>query len=105
MSVALKVYERIVEKRVRDTRKAVGRITEWLQKRKELPKSYVYIKTNFGKNVHEQKIYVDFVYIQQAFDSVPRKQIWQSLRKREMKTKLRNNIKSIYEVNRNCEEG
>jgi len=42
-----------------------------------------------------------FVDILKAFDSVPRKQIWQSLRKRGIKTKLRNNIKAIYEVTRN----
>ena len=41
-----------------------------------------------------------FVDILKAFDSVPRKQIWQSLRKRG-KTKLRNDIKAIYEVIRN----
>ena len=36
-----------------------------------------------------------------AFDSARRKQIWQSLRKRGIKKKLRNNIKAIYEVIRN----
>ena len=42
-----------------------------------------------------------FIDILKVFDSVPRKQIWQSLKKREIKTKLRNNIKAIYEVTRN----
>ena len=51
-------------------------------------------------HVHEQKIYVGFVDILKPFDSVPRKQIWQSLKKRGIKTKLRNNIKAIYEVTR-----
>lgn len=44
---------------------------------------------------------MDFVDIQKTFNSVPRKQIRQSLRRREMKTKLRNNVKAIYEVTRN----
>ena len=39
-----------------------------------------------------------FVDMLEAFDSVPRKQIWRSLRIRGMKTKLRNNIKAICEV-------
>ena len=39
-----------------------------------------------------------FVDTQRAFDSVPRKQICHSLRKRGIKQKLRNNIKAIYEV-------
>ena len=38
-----------------------------------------------------------FVDILKAFDSVPRKLIWQSLRERGIKNKLRNNIKAIYE--------
>ena len=42
-----------------------------------------------------------FVDILKAFDSVPRKQIWQSLRKRGIKTKLKNNIIAIYEVTGN----
>ena len=33
-----------------------------------------------------QEIYMGFVEILKAFDSVPRKQIWQILRKREIKT-------------------
>ena len=36
-----------------------------------------------------------FIDILKAFDSVPRKQIWQSLRKRGIKTKLRNNINEV----------
>ena len=45
--------------------------------------------------VHDQKIYMGFVDTLKAFDSVPRKQNFQSLRKRGTKTKLRNNIKTI----------
>ena len=44
-----------------------------------------------------------FVIILKAFDSVARKQIWQSLMKRGIKTKLRNKIRAIYEVTRNYE--
>ena len=53
-----------------------------------------------------------FVDILKAFDSDPRKQIGQSLWKREIKKELRNNIKVIYEVTRKweairriCDEG
>ena len=42
-----------------------------------------------------------FVDILKAFDSVPRKQIWQSFWKKRIKTKLRNNITAISEVTRN----
>ena len=66
--------------------------TEWLQKRKKLPRSHIYIKTNFGK-IHGFRTH--------TFDGVPRKQIWQSLIKRGIKKKLKNNIKAIYEVTRN----
>ena len=44
---------------------------------------------------------MSFVDLLKAFDSVPRKQSWQSLRKIGIKTKLRNNIEAIYEVTRN----
>ena len=37
--------------------------------------------------IHDQKIYMGFVDILKAFDGVPRKQIWQSLRKRGIKKK------------------
>ena len=36
-----------------------------------------------------------------VFDSVTRKQIWQSLNKRGIKKKLRNNIKASHQVTRN----
>ena len=50
--------------------------------------------------VQDQKIYMSFVRCTKTFDSVPRKHIWQSLRKRGTKKKLRNDIKTIYEVTR-----
>ena len=45
--------------------------------------------------IRDQRIYMGVVDILKAFDSVPRKQIWQSLRKRGIKMKLGNNIKAI----------
>ena len=42
-----------------------------------------------------------FVGILKGFDSVPRKQVWEHLRKRGIETKLRKNIKTICEVTRN----
>ena len=96
------MYERIVEKRMREIWDKQLEVTEWLQRRKELPSSHIYIKTDFPKiHVYNQKIYIDFVDILKAFDGVPRKQIWQSLIKRGIKKKLKNNIKVIYEVTRN----
>ena len=44
---------------------------------------------------------MSFVDILKLFGSVPRKQIWQNLRKGGVKKKLRNNIKAVYEVTRN----
>ena len=52
LNVVLKVFERIVEKSVREIsdKQLVRRITEWLQKRKKLSRSRIYIKTNLGQN-------------------------------------------------------
>ena len=52
-------------------------------------------------HVRDQKICMGFVDVQRAVDSVSRKQIWQSLRERGIKTKLRNSIEAIHEVTRN----
>ena len=70
----LKVYERIVEKR--DVREAVGRITEWLQKGKELANHMFTLKQISEKiRVRDQKIYMAFIDILEVFDNVTRKHI------------------------------
>ena len=100
MSVVLKVYERIMEKRVREILdNQLEESQSGFRKGRSCQNHMFTLKQISEKiHVHEQKIYMGFVDILKAFDSVPRKQNWQSLRKRGIKTRLR--IKGIYKVTR-----
>ena len=78
MSAVLNVYEKVMEKRVREILdKQLEESQSGFRKRKGCPDHTFTLKQISEKiRVHDQKIYVDFVDILKAFDSVARKQIW-----------------------------
>lgn len=103
LSVVLKVYERILERRLR------MRVEEQLEesqsgfRRGRSTQDHIFtlkqiIEKKLAKN---QKVYLGFIDIQKAFDSVPRSLVWRSLQRRGVGVKLRRNIECIYKLTRN----
>ena len=84
MSVGLRVYERIMEKRVREILdKQLEESQSDFRKGRSCQDHIFTLKQISEKiRVHDQKSYMGFVNILKAFNSVPRKKNWESLRKR-----------------------
>jgi len=103
LSVVLKVHERIMKERVREILDKQLEESRNIFRTGRCCQDYIFTLKQISEKicVHYQNIYVGFVDIMKAFDSVSRKQILHSLRKGGIKTRLRNNIKDIYEVTRN----
>lgn len=102
MSVMSKLYERILEKRLKEV--VEGQLEEpqsGFRKGRSVQDHIFTIKQLVEKNTNNN-IYLAFIDLEKAFDSVPRKIVWNSLRRRGVAEKLRNNIICVYRTTRNC---
>ena len=81
LSVVLKVYERIIEKRVKEMLDKQLEESQSGFRKESSFQDHIFTLKQIPKNihVHDQKIFMGFVDILKAFDSVPRNQNWHSV--------------------------
>ena len=103
LSVVSKVYERILEKRLkRILDSQLEEAQSGFRKGRSTHDHIFTLKQLIEKRQRQNRdLYLGFIDIQKAFDSVQRKRVWQSLQQRGVPPKLRRNIQSIYDVTRN----
>jgi Reverse transcriptase (RNA-dependent DNA polymerase)/Endonuclease-reverse transcriptase len=103
LSSVLKVYERILEQRLRKIiENQLDETQSGFRKGRSAQDHIFTVKQIIEKKqLEKEKVYMAFIDIQKAFDSVPRRLIWKSLQQRGVGNRLRNNIKSIYQTTRN----
>src|SRR3978361_562280 len=103
LSIVSKVYERILEGRLRKT---LNRQLEESQRgfgKGRSTRDHIFTLKQIieKKQLQGTNLYMAFVDIHKAFDSVPRRKIWKRLKKRGISEKLRNNIQGLYRVTGN----
>ena len=103
LSVVLKMYERILERRLRRILdQQLEESQSGFRKGRGTQDHIFPLKQLLEKrHLQNKNLYLGFIDIQKAFDSVPRRKVWQSLRQRGVQGKLINNIQSIYKTSRN----
>lgn len=104
LSVVSKVYEQIIENKLR--KKIEPTLTETqsgFRKGRSAQDHIFSLKNIIGKTLKANKaVYMAFLDLQKAFDRVPRSHIWKSLQSRNVSTKLINIVKSLYKNTNNC---
>lgn len=101
LSTMVKIYERILEKRLKTTTEAqMEDAQSGFRKGRGVQDHIFTMKQLIEKNINNT-IYVAFVDIEKAFDSIPRKEIWNSLEQRGISNKLEKAIYSLYRNTRN----
>lgn len=101
LSIVSKTYERILEKRLRAV--IENRLEEpqcGFRKGRGVQDHIFTLKQLIEKNV-ERNVFVAFIDLEKAFDSIPRNIVWNSLRRR-INGKLFGTIMSLYKNTRNC---
>ena len=100
----LKVYERIMENRVREIlNKQLEESQSGFRKGRSCQDHIITLKQIPGKiRAHDQKNLHGFRRQLKAFDSVPRRQIWQHLRKRGCSRYLHRNALCLRHMCRNA---
>ena len=101
LSVALKVYERLLEKRLRQvTDEQLAEAQSGFRKGRGV-QDHIFTLKQLIEKTKDSRFCVAFIDLEKAFDSVSREVVWNSLKKREIGTKLLNNIMSLYKNTRN----
>lgn len=101
LSNVSKIYERLLDNRLKT--KIESQLEEsqsGFRKGRGIQDHIFTIKQLIEKHFNND-IYVAFIDLQKAFDSVPRELIWDSLKRRGIKNRLRKNIASLYKNTRN----
>ena len=102
LSVALKVYERLLEKRLKQvTEKHLAEAQSGFRKGRGV-QDHIFTLKQLIEKMGNSKFCVAFVDLEKAFDSVPREIVWRSLKQRKIDPKLLNNIMSLYKNTWNC---
>lgn len=102
LSTMLKIYERILEKRLKViTEIQLDEAQCGFRKGRGVQDNIFTLKQLIEKYTDDDNIYVAFIDIEKAFDCVPRDWIWKCLSKRGINSKLKNAIASIYRRTRN----
>ena len=101
LSSALKVYERILEKRLRKIIEPQLNAAQSGFRRGGSTQDHIFtIKEIIHKTLSQKKeAYIAFLDLEKAFDSVQQQKIWESLEKRRVHGKLIRTIKSLYANN------
>lgn len=102
LSTMLKIYERILERRLRNILDSQLEESQSSFRRGRSSQDHVFTVRQLieKRRLQGKNLYLAFVDIQKAFDSVPRKIIWQSLRERGIQERLSSNIRNIYRMTR-----
>lgn len=101
LSTVLKIYERILEKRLRTHIEQHLSTSQSGFRRGCSTQDHVFtIKEITHKTISQGKeAYLAFLDLEKAFDSVSQQKIWESLNKRGVNSKLLRTIKSLYKNN------
>lgn len=102
LSVVSKVYERILEKRLKmAVEEQLEEAQSGFRKGRSVQDHIFSIKQMIEKNrMKNSEIYMAFLDLEKAFDRVSQKEIWKSLRQRNVSPKLIGGIKSLYDNNK-----
>lgn len=103
LSVPLKIYERILENKLRKVIEPTLAEAQSGFRKGRCTQDHVFtIKQIISKTMtHNKKVFFTFIDLEKAFDRVPRQKVWTSLMKRGVSPKLQRTIKSIYNNTRN----
>lgn len=98
LSIPLKIYERILEKRLRMTLETTLLEVQSGFRKGRSVQDHVFTVKQIIKKTHEhnKKAYFAFVDLEKAFDMVPRQSVWRSLQQRGVDKKLIRAIESLY---------
>lgn len=100
LSVALKVYERLLDKRLKlVTEEQLDEVQSGFRKGRGV-QDHIFTMKQLTEKTKDRNFCVAFIDLEKAFDSVPRENIWKSLKRREVDNKLSNNIKNLYKNTR-----
>ena len=101
LSTALKIYERILERRLRTLIEHTLTETQSGFRRDRSVHDHVFtLKETISKTLQKGTLaYFAFIDLEKAFDKVPRKYIWESLTKRKIPENLIKAIQSLYGKN------
>ena len=104
LSVVFKVYEQIIEHKLRKIIEPTLEETQSGFRRGRSTQDHVFtIKNIINKTLSTNKTtYMGFLDLEKAFDSVPRTKIWESLEKRKVGSNLMMIVKNLYEETNNC---
>lgn len=101
LSTVLKVYERILENRLKSIIETQLEESQSAFRKGRSVQDHIFTLRQLIEKNNKSNIYVAFLDIQKAFDSVPRQKIWISLQQRGIDQGLIGAIRSIYKNTRN----
>lgn len=101
LSTVLKVYERILEKRLKNKIDCHLEESQSAFRKGRGVQDHIFTVRQLIEKDNRNNLYVAFLDLEKAFDSIPRQQIWTSLKKRGINLSLIDAIKSIYKRTRN----
>lgn len=103
LSTAVKVFEQIIERKLRSiTEASLSNSQSGFRKGRSTQDNIFTIKEIINKTLtHNKEAYFAFLDMEKAFDRVPRQEIWNTLKKRNVGDKMINVIKSLYDETNN----
>jgi hypothetical protein len=101
ISQCAKIYERILEKRVRDQIENKLREEQYGFRKNRSTTDLIFTLRNMMEKKWEKRedLYMTFLDIEKAYDNLPREKVWECLRKKEVEEETITRIQSMY---RNC---
>lgn len=104
LSTAVKLFEKIIEKRLREQIEPSLSESQSGFRKKKCTQDHVFaLKEIINRNLARNRaVYIAFLDMEKAFDKVPREKIWEILTKKKVEPKLIGVIKCLYKTTRNC---
>lgn len=101
LSIIAKIYESVLEMKLKVEIENQLEDSQCGFRRGRGTQDHIFVIKQLIEKFTAEKIFVVFIDIEKAFDSVPRAVIWNSLKKRKINEKLSKCIKSVYNNTRN----
>ena len=103
LSTAMKIYETIIDKKLRAiTENTLEEAQSGFRRGRSAQDHIFTIKQTIEKVAREgREVYLGFIDLEKAFDSVPREKLWKVLEERGINQKLLRVIKNVYNNNEN----
>lgn len=101
ISIVAKMYERILDNRLKIQIETQLEDTQSGFRKGRGVQDHIFTIKQIMEKRGNKNIYMAFIDLEKAFDSVSRKEIWESLKRRGVNKKLRDNIKTMYKITRN----